>query len=90
MMVSFNLNGMIILPALMELTHQLEILQASSSSTAPIVTIAEIVGSSSLSPGGTEPPPKKACFGALLRVSSQYVRGASYPSHGFFSSYLRF
>jgi hypothetical protein len=37
---------------------------------------------------GTEPPPKKAHFGALMRVSSWYACGAACLLRGFCSSYI--
>jgi hypothetical protein len=85
---SFELKGMSILPVLMELTHLSGISQVLSSSVVTMVTMATTVGSSSSSPGEIGPLRKKAHFGALLRVSSRYVCGAAYPSHGFSSLHI--
>jgi hypothetical protein len=67
---------MSITPVLMVLTHLSRISQVSSSSTATVIAMATTAGASLLSHWGMELPPKKAHFGALLRVSSRYVWGA--------------
>jgi hypothetical protein len=64
-----------------ETSHLSSILQVPLSSLADAVAMAMTVGSSSLSPGGMEPLPK-AYFGALMRVSAQYVCGATCCLHG--------
>jgi hypothetical protein len=80
--VSSDSRGMDILLELTKLTHLSGISQVPSSSTT---AMAAMVGLSSSSPRGAEPPPKKACFGALLWVSSRYVCGAATPLRGFCS-----
>jgi hypothetical protein len=76
------------MPVLTEMTHLSKILQVPLSSMVITVAMAMMTRVSSSSLWGTEPPPKKAHFGALLRVSSQYVCGVVYPLRSFHSSYL--
>jgi hypothetical protein len=61
---------MIILPTLTELTHLSGFLQVLLSSA---IAMAALVGASSSSLEGAEPPPKKARSRACLSMSSQYV-----------------
>jgi hypothetical protein len=89
MPISFDSKGMISLPMLTELTYLFGIPQVPLGSAATTITMATIVGTSLSSPRGTKSPPKNAHFGALLRVSFQYVCGAADSSRDFCSSYLR-
>jgi hypothetical protein len=63
-LVPFDSMGMSIAPVLT---------QAPSSSAVTAVTMAAMVGASSLSYQGIEPPLKKAHFGTFVQVPSQYV-----------------
>jgi hypothetical protein len=49
---------------------------------AATTTMATMMKPTLVSSGGTEAPPKKACF-VFLGVSSHYVCGAACPSRGF-------
>jgi hypothetical protein len=61
----------------MGLIHLFKILQVPSCLPAFCGAMAVMVGLSSSIPGGMEPPPKKACLGSFLRVSSQYALGVA-------------
>jgi hypothetical protein len=87
-LVSHNSWGLSNVLVLMEMTHLPEILQVPSCSLAAMATSAVTARSSSSSPQGMEPPPKKAHFGAFLWVSCQYKCGAAYCLRDFYFSYL--
>jgi hypothetical protein len=63
------------MPMLMKLIHLFKILQVPSCLPAARGATAMMARPSSSSPEGKEPWPKKARFGAFLRVSSWYACG---------------
>jgi hypothetical protein len=76
--VPSDTRGMSITPALMELTHLSGISQVPSSFTATAVTMAAMVGASSFSHWGMEPPVGvlPVCVGSHLSIT--WFFGISY------------
>jgi hypothetical protein len=72
-LVSPNPRGLSVVPVLTEPTHLLRISKVPSCMSIGTITMAMAAGPSSSGPRGTEPPPKKAHFGAFVQVSSRYV-----------------
>jgi hypothetical protein len=70
---------------LMEPTCLLRIPRVPSSSSTNMVVMAVLVGLSSSSLGGMEPPPMKARYGAFLLESSRYECGVTYSYVAFAS-----
>jgi hypothetical protein len=87
-LVSPNSWGSSNVPMSMEPTHLLGILQLLSCLPAATVAMTMTAGSSSLSPKGTETPPKKAHLGAFLWVSSRYHCGVTHRLCDFSFSYF--
>jgi hypothetical protein len=87
-LVTPNSRGSSVVPMLTESTHLLTILKVLSCSSAIMAATAMTERLSSSSPGGMETPPKKAHFRAFMRVSTQYVCGATFCLCGSCFSYF--